>query len=64
MNFWIMELISIILQIIGFIPFYFKWRNDCKEIGKENLAVSLSERFITWVVCFPVWLIPILILCK
>lgn len=38
-------LICILLQLVLFIPFYLIWRNDCKEIGKENLAVSLTERF-------------------
>lgn len=59
MNFWIIEIIMVVLQFLLFIPFYLVWRNDCKEIGKENLAVSLLERFIIWIVFFPLWLIPI-----
>jgi len=31
-------LICILLQIVLFIPFYLIWRNDCKKIGKDNLA--------------------------
>ena len=50
-------LICILLQLVLFIPFYLIWRNDCKEIGKENLAVSLSERFISWILYCPIWLI-------
>jgi hypothetical protein len=50
-------LICILLQLFLFIPFYLIWRNDCKEIGKENLAVSLTERFITWIFYCPIWLI-------
>jgi hypothetical protein len=50
-------LICILLQLVLFIPFYLIWRNDCKEIGKENLAVSLSERFIAWIIYCPIWLI-------
>jgi hypothetical protein len=50
-------LICILLQLVLFIPFYLIWRNDCKEIGKENLAVSLSERFIAWILYCPIWLI-------
>jgi hypothetical protein len=64
MNFLIWELISVALQFVLFFPFYLKWRKDCKEIGKDNLAVSLSERFTTWIVCFPLWIIPILIFVK
>ena len=64
MLFFIFELASIILQFLLFIPFYIIWKNDCKEIGKENLAVSLSERFWTWIVCFPIWIVPIVIWAK
>lgn len=53
-------IVGLLLQIILFIPFFFVWRKDCKEIGKENLAVSLKKRFITWVVWCPLWLIPFL----
>lgn len=64
MNFWILELIFIVLQLVLFIPFYFIWRKDCKEIGKENLAVPLSERFFVWIAFCPIWAIPILQLVK
>lgn len=64
MNFWILELICVILQLILFLPFYFIWRKDCKEIGKDDLAVPLSERFLVWVLYFPIWVIPILGLSK
>lgn len=53
-----------VMQIVLFIPFYFIWKNDCKKIGKENLAVSLKERFRAWVLCFPLWVIPFLDLFK
>ena len=53
-------LIFAALQIILFIPFFLVWRKDCKEIGKENLAVSLKERFITWIIFCPIWAIPFL----
>ena len=59
MNFWIFEIIMVVLQLLLFIPFYIEWRNDCKEIGKENLAVSLYERFFAWIVFFPLWTVPI-----
>ena len=59
MNFWIFEIIMVVLQLLLFIPFYLEWRNDCIEIGKENLAVSLLERFISWIVLFPLWFLPI-----
>jgi hypothetical protein len=57
-----LELCSVFLQLVLFIPFYLIWRKDCKEIGKENLAVSLKDRFIAWCLWFPFWLFPILIL--
>jgi hypothetical protein len=48
------------LQLVFFIPFYFIWRNDCKKIGKDNLAVSLPERFLYWVMLCPIWFIGFL----
>lgn len=60
MSFWIFELICIALQLILFLPFYIIWRKDCKEIGKDNLAVSLGERFLAWAISCPIWIIPIL----
>jgi hypothetical protein len=53
-------LICTVLQLVLFIPFYLIWLNDCKTIGKENLAVSLSERFITWLIICPIWIFGIL----
>jgi hypothetical protein len=49
-------LVCILLQFVLFIPFYFIWRNDCKKIGKENLAVSLTERFVAWLYLCPIWI--------
>jgi hypothetical protein len=43
-----------------FIPFYIIWINDCKNIGKDNLAVSLSERFLYWLVFCPIWIFGLL----
>lgn len=53
-------LICIILQFIFFMPFFLIWRKDCKEIGKENLAVSLKERFTAWIIICPIWAVPLL----
>ena len=50
-------LIVIFLQLILFVPFYFLWRKDCREIGKENLAVSLEERFLVWLCFCPIWIV-------
>ncbi len=50
-------LIFVLLQIVLFIPFYMIYRNDCKQIGKDNLAVSLSERFFYWLIFCPIWAI-------
>lgn len=52
--------VFIILQIVLFVPIYAIWKNDCKKIGKENLAVSLKERFTVYVLCCPLWVIPFL----
>ena len=51
-------LICVALQIILFIPSFFIWMKDCKAIGKENLVVSLKERFITWIIFCPIWIVP------
>jgi hypothetical protein len=50
-------LIYILIQLLTFIPFYLIWRKDCKEIGKDNLAVSLSERFFYWLILCPIWIL-------
>ncbi len=42
--------IYVVLQFILFIPFFLIWKKDCKKFGKENLAVSLKERFVTWLI--------------
>ena len=56
--------VFILLQLILFIPFYLIWRNDCKTIGRENLAVSLKERFLYWIMFCPIWLMGILDVIK
>lgn len=61
MMFLMFEAIAVALQFVLFLPFYLIWRKDCKEIGKERLAVSLGERFTSWLVCFPLWIVPILV---
>ena len=48
------------LQLVMFIPFYLVWKNDCKTIGKDKLAVSLEERFIAWLIFCPIWVIPVI----
>jgi len=48
------------LQFVLFTPFYLTWKNDCKKIGKENLGVSLQERFFTWLVFCPIWLVGLI----
>ena len=58
MNFWIFEIVMVVLQLLLFIPFYLVWRKDRKEIG-EDLSVSLLERFMSYIVFFPLWLVPI-----
>ena len=58
MNFWIFEIVMVVLQLLLFIPFYLVWRKDRKEIG-EDLAVSLLERFMYYIVFFPLCILPI-----
>jgi len=53
-------LICFLLQLVLFVPFYLIWRNDCKKIGKNNLAVSLEERFMYWLVLCPIWLMGLI----
>lgn len=62
--FVITEAISIIAQFVLFVPFYLMWKNDCKTIGKDNLAVSLKERFLAWCFYLPLWFIPLLMLSE
>lgn len=58
MAFLISLAICILLQFLFFIPFWKIWKEDCKEHGKENLAVPLPKRFMAWLVAFPIWAIP------
>lgn len=51
------QIILVLLQFILFIPFYIIWRNDCKKIGKDNLAVTLHERFFVWCGICPIWVL-------
>ena len=51
------DVILMALQLILFIPFYFIWKKDCKNVGKENLAVSLEERFIAFMAVCPIWIL-------
>lgn len=53
-------LICLFFQLILFTPFFIIWIQDCNEIGKENLAVPLHERFFTFLIFVPVWLVMFL----
>ncbi len=57
---YIYFLLPLLIQIVFFIPFYIIYIKDCKKIGKENLAVSLTERFIAYLLVFPIWVFYIL----
>lgn len=39
-------------NFILYLIIFLVWRNDCKEIGVEKLAVSLAERIFTAFVFF------------
>lgn len=56
--------VAVVAQFVLFIPFFLLWRKDCKVFGKDNLAVSLQERFTAWVLWCPIWMCPILALMK
>ena len=43
--------IVIVLNILAYLWCYFNWKNDCKEIGLEQLAVTLKERMIAMFLC-------------
>jgi len=42
--------IIIFLELLGLLGVIINWKNDCKEYGKEDLAVSLKERIITYII--------------
>ena len=63
-DFCIAEGVCIVLQFLLFIPFYCIWRKDCREIGKDRLAVPLSERFFAWLVFCPIWIVPVFVFVK
>jgi len=56
----ILFIVYLLFQMILFIPFFLLWKKDCKEIGKESLAVSLKERFVAWLIFYPLWVTPFL----
>jgi hypothetical protein len=45
-QFLMFEAVMITLQFLLFLPFYGIYREDCRQIGKKNLAVPLHERFL------------------
>lgn len=40
----------------------YNYKKDCKEIGKDKLALNLSERLFSYFICFPLPIILGLIL--
>lgn len=50
--------IAIPLWLVGIFFIIREWKRDCKEIGKENLAVSLWERIRAFAICF---VIPVVV---
>ena len=47
----VLILIVIALNLPAYAWVYFSWRKDCKEIGKDQLAVSLGERIKALFLC-------------
>lgn len=54
------ELICIVIQVVLFIPFFCIYKKDCKKIGKDKLAVSLTDKFLAWTIVCPIWIFPAL----
>ena len=63
-EFILFELICVIIQILSFIPVYFLWKSDCKSIGENNLGMSLKDRFVLYLIAFPIWSVPIFVFLK
>lgn len=47
----IVILIALILNFIAYTYIFISWKMDCKTIGKNNLAVTLSERLRACFIC-------------
>ncbi len=47
----VLILILLALNVTTYAWVYFSWRRDCEEIGKDQLAVSLSERVRATFLC-------------
>ena len=47
----VLILILLALNVATYALVYFDWRRDCKEIGKDHLAVSLGERIRSAFLC-------------
>lgn len=50
--------------IFGIIAIAISWQKDCKEIGKDNLAVPLGERLRAYFICFILPIILTIIFCS
>lgn len=50
-TFTIIVLATVVLNAIIYACVYCIWRRDCKEIGKDHLAVSLGERIRAAFLC-------------
>ena len=48
----VISLYTILLTLI-----FSVWLKDCKEYGKGNLAVPLTERIATLFIFVPIWLV-------
>ena len=47
----VLILMLLALNVTAYAWVYFSWRRDCKEIGKDQLAVSLGERIRATFLC-------------
>ena len=43
--------VVLLLNVLAYLLTYINYRKDCKEIGREKLAVSLKERMQALFMC-------------
>ncbi len=44
-------ILILVINVPAYLWVYVSWKRDCKDIGKDNLAVSLPERIKATFLC-------------
>ena len=44
-------ILILVINVPAYLWVYVSWKRDCKDIGKDNLAVSLPERIKVTFLC-------------